>query len=247
MTQESAGIKVAVASDWALRNLPARAATFLHVVGAHGPIRAAMQQGGYRPKDHEEGLRLLVAACALGKTGVSPTEDEAPRAATETLVAWASVHVPRLQAAVQRCHPKLPDPFAGLDFSEPGAVVLSSAKLLARLVELETDESCTPMLDTLTKRAFDPAQRDHLRHLVETAQRAAIPCGGFPSAAISSGDAAGQALANGLRGEASAGSAQLALYRWYADWTTTAKALILRKDWLLRLGLRRQRRATERA
>ncbi len=250
-------------NEWAMRELPARAATFLHVIGSNAPIRAAMQRGGYEQRDHDEGLRLLVASCALHSGGVDPNDDVAPRAAAAELQRWAITHVPRLEAALARYHPKVQSPLGGLDFADTAQAVLSMATFLGRLDELDSrsdaagkpespelrtvgpldegssDENRNPgsrpvasIIQTLQQRAFGLRERRQLAELVRVAQHAQLTH-------IPETNTVGKPQLSAEE------RALLELHRWYADWKTTAKSLIRRRDWLLSLGLRKRRTARD--
>lgn len=226
-------------SEWALRELPARAATFLHVLGGHAPMRAAMQSAGYGPGDHDEGLCLLLSACSYGSTGLDPSEDEPAREAAAALEHWARTHVGRLRAAVERLHPEALWLFASFDAGTSSSALLGVARLLEQLQALEADASNAAVLETLARRGFDPRERERLESLVRTAQRA-----GEPSSPAEPGS---PTVHDSPRGEcaASTDEAILALYQWLSDWSTTARAVVRRRDWLIRLGVSRRRRRGE--
>ncbi len=212
-------------SEWALRELPARAATFLHVVGTNSAIRAALRAGGYGPADHQEGLQLLTAACALQAGGLDPATDLAPRQASQELETWSSTHVPRLNTTLRHRHPHEPNPFDGLDFARPGGAALAVGQLLERLTQMAADDECDAVLKTLARRGLDAEERTRLTQWVHVAREAAEPA----------------TLESDAEAQSPEQQAELALYRWYDDWTTTAKALITRRDWLTWLGLRRRK------
>jgi len=221
-------------SEWALRELPARVVVFLRAAGTHPPLRAALEAGGYGACDHAEGLRLLAGACPYRDGGLDPADDTAARRAVAELEWWAKRHLARLRAALERLHPeavRIVPEVNGLDGAE---AVLAVATLLGRVNELEVREPNGAVLETLRRRGLDCALRRRLGELVEAAKRVERPRvvplvdtepDGAPDAEI------------------------VALHRWYDDWSATARALVERKDWLIRLGLseRRRRRVQEAA
>ncbi len=213
-------------SERALRELPARAATFLHVIGTDSAIRAALRAGGYGSADHQEGLQLLSAACAIHPGGLDPATDTAPRQAARKLETWSSTHVARLNTTLRHRHPQSQNPFEGLDFAHSGGVVLAIKQLVERLERMAGDADGAEVLKTLARRGLDEAERTQLSDWVHVAREASVP-------ATLETDAA--------EVQSPEQQAELALYRWYDDWTTTAKALITRRDWLIRLGVRKRR------
>lgn len=214
-------------SEWALRELPARVVMFLRAAGTHPPLRAALEAGGYGPSDHAEGLRLLVAACPYRNGGLDPADDTAARDAVNELERWTKRHLARLRAALERLHPeaaRLVPEAGGLD---GGEAVLAVATLLGRVGELETREPNGAVLATLAQRGFDDALRRRLGALVEVAQRVERPRV-VPRIDTEKDDAPDAEM--------------VSLHRWYDDWAATARALIERRDWLIRLGLSERRR-----
>lgn len=209
-------------SDWQLRELPARVVVFLHAVSSHAPLRATLKAGGYGPEDHAEGLRLLAVACPYRETGLDPADDEVPRAAAAELEGWARRHLKRLRVALERLHPE-----AALLVHEGPApdgaeAVLAVATLLERARKLEQAQPKARALMTLAQRGFDRAERMRLLALVRDAQRAVVPRSGGASV---------------VEAEPRVAPELVALYRWYADWAETARALVARKDWRIRMGL----------
>jgi hypothetical protein len=194
----------------------------LFVVGTCMPIRARMALGGYRDEDHEEGLSLLSQACAY--QGAATPEDDATAAAAEALLAWTQKHRVRLRSALQRLHPEWIDLFPEHALADAPSAVLAVSVLLDRLDALtqqaQSSESSASLLQTLARRGLDDVERRRLRGWVLEASSAATP-------------------PPDVTHEASA--RLLALYEWHRDWTTCARELIERRDWLIRLGLQRQK------
>lgn len=241
MNAKSAVELTSMPSEWALRELPARAATFLHTVGGHAPIRAAMQSAGYGRRDHDEGLRLLLAICPYGTGGLDPAEDEPAREASASIQRWARTHVVRLRAAVERLHPEALWVFAGFNRGVTSDALLGTARLLENLrlmAEGKADDvhdghsEPTRVLETLTRRGLGEGERTRLEALVRTAQRATALAPAPQSATSCWVEPSAEAP----------DAAMLALHAWLSDWSTTARAVLRRKDWLIRLGVSRRRR-----
>lgn len=252
MARPRALVKAEAPSEWALRDLPARVATFLYVLGNAPEICARMRGGGYSQRDHAEGTALLAAACAYRAGNFDASADDAARASAAELTAWARAHLARLRAALLRLHPEHAALFAGLDTSDEAHAVLSVATCLERVGALERAlgsegtagvddtasagrtvsagrkpgnaerESGAVVLVTLEQRKFGAAERARLRALVERAQRAELALDEHAP----SSDGAQDELRR--------------LLRWYEDWALTARAVMGRRDWLVRLGLVRK-------
>lgn len=230
MTTKRAAALAQPPSEWALRELPARVAIFLRAVGSIPPLRVALKAGGYGPSDHAEGLRLLAAACRYVDDGFDPSADEAARNAAAELDAWTRKHLLRLRTAMERLHRDAAALFPDR-LPEGAAVILVAGKLLEQLAKLETEADGARVLETLKRRGLDAAERRRLALLVRDAQHAEPP----PVASRAGTEAA----------EAT-GAELVTLYRWYDDWAGTARAIVGRKDWLIRLGLLdRRRRSAE--
>ncbi len=212
-------------SEWALRELPARVAIFLRAVGTHPPLRVALKAGGYGPSDHAEGLRLLAAACPYLDDGFDPTADRTARSAAAELEAWAKKHLMRLRTAMERLHPDFVVLFPDR-LPEGAEVILVVDTLLERSAELETEPNGAHVLDTLRQRGFDEELRRHLAELVRDAKHAEPPS---PSRERTEDATLPDA-------------ALVALHRWYDDWAGTARAIVDRRDWLIRMGLADRRR-----
>ncbi|HEY3496361.1 MAG TPA: hypothetical protein VGK73_16790 [Polyangiaceae bacterium] len=220
-------------SDWALRELPARVALFLRAAGSHAPLRALLKRGGYGPEDHAEGLRLFAAAFSYREGGLDPAEDAAPRAAAAELETWAKTHLGRLRAALERIHPEWAAIIPPDTSRESAEAVLAVATLLERLTELEEQRTSQNVLATLARRGFHRVERRRLSLLVETARAARN---------VSAASTTEPTTLNA--GHAREPPAEIvALQRWYDDWSSTARALVPRRDWLIRMGLVERRRA----
>ncbi len=233
MIRHRVGALLGSPSGRALGELPARVVKFLWVVGGHAPIRASLVAAGYGPEDHEEGRRLLLAVCQFGSGGSDPDEDRCARAAAAEIERWVSAQWARLRAAVEHRHPESLPWFEDLTAAPgPRALLLVSA-LLARLDALEEDPSRQPLLATLARRGLDRTERARLGALVQLAQGLAAE---EPAAAP-----AGEEPAFGP-GATEDAAALRALHAWYRDWATTARSVIPRRDWLIRLGVVERRR-----
>ncbi len=208
-------------SRFVMSTLPERVVRFLHGAATHAGVRAALAAGGFRAADHAEGLRLLAAVIAWSEDGTDPAELSAAREAFDELGAWFSTHRSRFELAIERLCPEELGLFAGLS-SDPEAAPVAVATLLARLAQVErraaSEPSAACAIETLSVRGLNPAERARLSDLVERARRAPEPEGSGPTR--------------------DPREAELdALYRWFRDWSHTARIVIARKDYLVALGL----------
>jgi hypothetical protein len=227
-------------SERALRELPARVVVFLRAAGTHAPLRAVLEAGGYGASEHAEGIRLLGAACPYRDGGLDPAEDTAAREAVLELERWAKRHLGRLRAALERLHPAWVHVVPESGALAGATAVLAVATLLSRVNALEAgeadealetgeaDEADGAVVESLARRGLDAALRRRLAELVANAQRVErprdVPALDAPET-VNAPDAE-----------------IVALHRWYEDWAATARALVERKDWLIRLGLRERPR-----
>ena len=217
---------VVTVSQAVLDATPMRALVFLRG-SRFKPIRAVLQRAGYQPKDHGEGWSLLKRSCGFFEEAEAAMHDETADAIKE-LDAWDESGFRRARAALARLHPEQ-CAFVfrgGLKASQGLPAVMGVLTFLDRLDELEksADRKATrkqdhAALETLAQRGFDDKERKRLRALVNVVQ--------------SSPDvAADESAAEEARQEA------LGLLRaWFEDWSATARAVIVRRDHLIRLGL----------
>lgn len=252
-------------SEWALRNLAARAATFLYAIAADVSLRGVMRTAGYTLADHEEGQTLLCAACAYRASGHDSAEDVTARRAEAALFAWATTHLERYRVAIERVHPEQSMLFAQLTCTTPAQAVLAVDTLLRRVADLPSRGRASSVRKTLARRGLTPDERTRLQELVNAAQAVTTPERDAEVARVGVGRAGAlgergrtSSAGTSVESERTSGSGNsgelertdcggvspemLALYRWYADWAVTARAVVRRKDWLERMGVYRRRR-----
>jgi hypothetical protein len=221
-----------------LEETPNRALTFLRAVGLSVPIRGLLTKAGYTEDEHALGWKLLHKVSGYAAAMPKVAEDTRGRDAITELDAWDEPGLRRIRAALTRQHPEQAGfVFAGgLAPAQGAAAVLSVAKLLERLDALEkgperksTRKQDHAALATLAARGITPEERKRLRALVEAAQSPAPEVDDAPAGAE---DARTDDL--------------IALRAWFDDWAETARAVITRRDYLIRLGLaRRLKKATK--
>lgn len=223
-----------------LDETPARALTFVRGV-TFKPVRAIMQRAGYTAKDHNEGWKLIKTACGYvedGPTGtaIEDLPDEVAEAVKE-LDAWDESGFRRARAALTRLHPEQCKLVFrnNLQASTGMGSVMGVMAFLDRLDALESapDRKATRKEDhaalaTLEKRGIGKDVRLHLRGLVKTVQSS-------PDIAFDT------APTEQEKSEEEKQNALIALRAWFEDWSDTARSVISRRDYLIRLGLAKRR------
>lgn len=219
-----------------LERIPVRATKFIQ--GIHfKPIRAMLQKGGFGKKDFEEGIKLLRRALGIiaesddSTTMFEPMSDEIVDAIKE-LDAWDESGYRRARAALRRLHPEQAEfVFKGLTASTGMQAALGVMTFLDRLDALEngperksTRKEDRAALDTLATRGIDDKERARLRKLTKIV-------GTSPDLDL---DGVDESEADR---EAERQKALVELREWFLDWSETARSVVPRRDYLIRLGL----------
>lgn len=217
-----------------------RATKFLSAASQVPAIRVRLDQGGYSADEHEAGWQLLLEV--LGYRGRSlvavPAAEIRQREATAELDQWDGPAFERARAALSRSFPaQAAYVFEGLTAAEGAAAIGAVRTFLDRVAALRdgSDPGRTATRDAdaqaaallATRRVVDAAEEARLRGLIAEATRLADPRV-FSESEPSSRQRAARAL------EA-----------WLADWRSTARALITRRDHQIRLGLAERRAPKE--
>ncbi|WP_437722862.1 hypothetical protein [Sorangium sp. So ce861] len=221
-------------SDAVLEATPERATKLLMGIGAVAAIRTLMAGAGMTDDDILEGRTLLLDVLAAPrKSGASADTDDAraQRAATGELDQWDEPNYARYGAALRRRFPDVHDyVFKDLAPSTGTASVRGVATLLARLDALEhgTDadragakQSDKKAVAFLATRGLDKAERKRLKGLVDVALGPTSP---LPEQTE-------------LPEAARRREALVKLRGWFDEWSTTARAVIKKRSYLIRLGL----------
>jgi hypothetical protein len=239
---KSAGKAAARASDVSRQTLeltPERVLKFLSATGNSLSIRSILASYGYTTNDQEEGWALLQAASGFSAKKESRTEqiDVETRAAVVEVDRWDEKGFALAHASLARRHPAQ-DAFVfdNLRASTGPAAVIGVKLFLDRLDALESgaDRKATrkddhAALATLAARGITTEERARLRALVQRAQTvSALPETISAPAADTSDDKVEAALG--------------ALRDWYDEWSGVAKAVITRRDYLIRLGLAKRKK-----
>ncbi|MEO5726050.1 MAG: hypothetical protein ABI134_20685 [Byssovorax sp.] len=220
-----------------LEEIPTRSLKLLSALSRSSIIHAALAARGYTEPDHQEGWELLLQVTGFRRPAVAAAESTAARDATVEIDAWDEPNFRLIRAALDRRHPEQSlFVFEGLTASTGAGAVVGVATLLDRLDALEksperkaTRKADQAALDTLAKRGIPTAERARLRALVTTAMTAA-------KAEEDASDAADDGAPN---------EALLKLHAWYGEWSEVARAVIKRRDHLIRLGLAKRKKTAK--
>jgi hypothetical protein len=212
-----------------LSELPVRVILFLRTVARSDVIRATMQRGGYGPADHNEGRQLLNAICEYPRVALDHSADERARSALNAVDQYVRAHFARYRAAIERHYPNFAHLIPLPTSREPAAALQAMRALLNWLDKGESADK-NQIVQTLTQRGLDLDERQRLVKLVELAGSVNEP-----------------EISHNFQDNDTREQALLSLYRWYSDWTTTARTLIKRKDHRNSLGIgeRQPRRSVD--
>jgi len=215
-----------------------RAIQFLRTVGTDPVIFDELQSVGFTSDDLTEGWSLVYKACSLPQSKQRFTPDAGPVAdANDKLVAWQATMFVRAHAALRRLHPAQDAFVFGDVVGDPSTTTLVAVGVfLARLDALgnsperkATRKADHAALATLERRGVTEETRKQAKqlvHIIETTTAPDITTAPPPVDKRM--------------------SAMIDVYAWVQDWTESARAVITRRDHLIRLGIgkRRVRAAT---
>jgi hypothetical protein len=213
---------------------PDRATTLLNGIGAVATIRTLLHEAGMTDQAIIEGRDLLFACLAAprGAPAVVDTEDaKAQRSAVAELDQWDEPSFGRFAATLKRHHPEAGAyVFFELSPSTGIAAVHGIATFLTRIDALEggsdpdrsgTKKDDKKAVELLATRGLDKAERTRLRKLVNVALGPTATLPEQPSSQTR--DQRIEALTR--------------LREWYDEWAATARAVVKKKSYRIRLGL----------
>jgi hypothetical protein len=224
-------------SDEVLEETPARAAKLLNGIGAEPVIRTLMHDPGKMTDDDiAEGGKLLLACWGqLPGAKVERDTEEArkQRAATAELDQWDEPNFGRYGAALRRRFPRAGEyVFHDLSASTGAAAVAGVATFLKRVEALEkgtdpgrqdTKKEDKKAVELLSTRGLDKAERARLAALVEVALA--------PTATLD------PAPEHDAQRTEQRKSALTDLKDWYEEWASTARSVVKKRGYLIRMGL----------
>lgn len=220
-------------SQRALEEVPEKAFAFLRGVGTCPGAYALLMTVGFGKSELDEawGLTHAVSNYDFGALPL-PATDPLVRNALIELDKTDEPLYQRIGATLRRHHPEQATfVFDNLEPAKGPAALFVVSRLLARLSKLEegrddeTREADKAAVALLAKRGITPQERARLGELVRLGQSAREPEVFTPSA---------EAVAKQQE-------ALRALHAWYSEWSATARAVITRRDYLIRLGLAKRR------
>jgi hypothetical protein len=214
-----------------LEDTPRRALELIRGIGASPEVMRALVTAGYTPKDHEEGIRLVNDVLGYVARPSAIPQPSAPSygAAVKEIKQWVKTDFRRIKIALHRFFPEQAEYlFTGLDVSGVMDAVALVEIFLKRLGSLanDPDRKATRKADhaalaMLEARRVSKADLKHLHALItETHATPAVP-----PVEASTGETDGRL------------EALVALRAWYADWAETARIVLTRRDYLIRVGL----------
>jgi len=223
-------------SDEVLEETPARASKLLNAIGAVPEIRTLMGQGGMTDADIAEGGKLLLACWGHLPTPEREQDTEAAkrqRAATAELDQWDEPNFTRYGATLRRHYPSAWEyVFHELSASTGSEAVAGVAMFLKRLKALEegsdparkeSKKEDKKAVALLGDRGLPPEERKRLSDLVDVALEPTSTLDPEPE--------------HDKKRKAERVKALVALKDWYEEWAATARALIKKRAYLIRMGL----------
>ena len=221
-------------SQQVLEVTPDKATRLPSGIGAVATVRTLLAEAGMTDQAIIEGRELLFA-CLAAPRGVSAAQDtddaKAQRAAKAELDQWDEPSFGRFDATLKRHHPGAEAyVFGDLSSSTGDAAGHGIALFLTRIDALEagsdpdrqaTKKDDKKAVDLLATRGLTKPERARLRQLVDVAlgPTATLPDG----VATQTPEARVQALTK--------------LRDWYEEWAATARAVVKKKGYRIRLGL----------
>ncbi len=215
-----------------------RGTRFLRALSTVSAIRRILVQAGYTTPVHQEGWGMLLTLLGYTPAGADmpPPDANPPEKAIAELDMWDGPNFTRARAALEHLHPdQARYIFAGLAPTTGAAAVATVKTFLDRVQALRdgTDngragsrDDDTAAVESLEKRGIVNADIEtHLRKQIETAMQLAPA----PVDADRVDEVAYMSTA-------------VAFHAWLTDWRATARAVMTRRDYLIRLGLAQRRR-----
>lgn len=226
-------------SDTVLQEAPSRTLDFVGAASRNRGIRAALQTRGYTQPVHEQGWELALKAAGYRRPAPIVLERPDAAKAIAAIDAWDEPTFRIARAALTGDFPEQ-SAFVFQDLTpQKGVASLAGVRtFLDRLDALESGEGreATVAVDQqamakLALRGITPEERAKMRGFLAVASGSSSET---PEGALSSAEE-DAAAATELR------EARIAVWRWYAEWSDIAKAVIKRRDWLIQLGLAKRK------
>ncbi len=215
--------------------LPHRALLLLRAVGTIPVVTEALASCGFTAADQEQGWTLLRKTTSNPSVVVGQVAATPGQVATEELSEWCGPAFVRAHAALRHRHPEQEEfLFSGLTAGKGPDAVLAVLTFLDRCEALNssvsrtgTREADAAALQTLEKRGLGVAERNRVAKLVTTVSTQALP-----------------EVPKMDQDEDARDEAMYELYAWVHEWSETARAVISRRDLLLRMGIGKRKSST---
>ena len=218
-------MKIQEPSRQVLEETPARVLKFLRGAGTSRVLAALLATRGYTAARHREGWKLLHAVSGFDDSAPALVEDTAVREAIVEIDAWDEPNFRVAHAALALRYPEQDQALfaGGLAPATGVAAVVTVKTFLDRVdaLEKEGSKASREAASLLAERGITKEERKRMRALLATAESAANIVG----APMEAADPAAR------KGEL------VALYAWWVDWSEVARAVVKRRDHLIRLGL----------
>ena len=213
----------------------ARALPFLSGIATSDEVRKLMGEAGYTKAEHDHGAALLVSISDVKQVQQAMSNGRAVAGAIEQVGRWSERGFARAHAALLRLHPEQHAfVFQNLEAGKGKEGVVAVRVFIDRLDELEsgaarteTREADHAALETLAQRGITKVERTRLRDLTTLALTTTddIP--------VEQPEEKAKRLATLTE-----------LAAWFDDWATTARAVLIRRDHFIKLGLAKRRKHT---
>lgn len=215
-----------------LEDTPRRALELVRGIGGSPAIMRLMSGAGYTLAAHEEGQRLLanVVGFIQEPRAFQTVTSSMHMEATRELVTWNRTVFRRLRAALLRFFPERANAlFANLELSSDVDAPLAAKIFLDRVAAIEKQSQSArgdgrALLEMLGERGFGSKEKSRLRKLIDTAQ---APAPEVVDVAEEDTTAKREERVGLLR----------ELRAWYDDWAETARTVLVRRDYAIRVGL----------
>lgn len=238
-SNNAAGAATLEVSRRTLETIPERTLALLRAIACESAIRATMNLNGYSDEEQQEGWRRLHAASGF-QVPLTPTVDISDAAVRSAINEIDSSDEKLFRITAATLNRRFPEQAAfvlgGIGASRGINSVLNVEILLDRLDTLATGtgrestrERDQAAVATLAGRGLSAPDRARLRMLIQTAKRS-NPVNFIPSEREEFDKNYLSRLAE--------------LRDWYMEWSEIARAVITRRDYLIRMGLANMKRAS---
>ena len=225
-------------SEAVLDAVAVRAFQFIKAVSNNPSIRAALAQRGYNATIHREAWENVIKAAGFGKTPDAPLAKPEEAAALATIDAWDEPNFEIAEVALAPMPEQQAYLFNNISAQKGPPSVGVVEIFLARLNNMETGKDRPKAsrkkdqeaVAKLALRGIDEAERKRLSGLIEVAK-------GLGE--VVTGDTSKIDAEKKEQREA-----KIATWYYFNEWSTIAKRVITRRDYLIQLGLAKRKKGS---